>query len=76
MPISYHCDNCAVTAPTLDGWTIVSVMFLHDVSTAPPPGGRTLDLTAPDLMFHAAACRDAWCEAAGLTPPGGAPGKA
>ena len=69
MPISYHCDNCDVTAATLDGWTIVSVMLLHDVSNAPPPGGRTLDATLPDLLFHAEACANAWREKAGLAAP-------
>jgi hypothetical protein len=71
MPVSYHCDNCEATAPALDGWSIVSVMFLHPVSEPPtsPPGGRTLESTAPDLLFHAETCRDAWCARAGLAAP-------
>jgi len=69
MPISYHCDNCDVEAASLDGWLIVSVMFIHNVPNAPPPGGRTLDTTLPDLLFHAVECRDAWCERAGLVGP-------
>jgi len=69
MPVTYTCDNCGATATSLDGWSIVSVSFLHDTATASPPGGRTLDATAPDKIFHAAACLDAWCTAASVTPP-------
>jgi len=70
MPVSYHCDNCEVTADSLTGWFIVSVGFLHYMLDAPnPPGGRMLDSTAPDLLFHNTTCRDAWCVKAGLTAP-------
>lgn len=66
MPISYKCDNCEVTATTLDGWLIVSVSLLHDVANAPPPGGRTLDQTLPDLLYHDQACLTAWRTKAGI----------
>jgi hypothetical protein len=70
MPASYGCDNCEVTADSLDGWLIVSVQYMYmDPNQPTPPGGRTLASTAPDLMFHNATCRDAWCEQANLTPP-------
>jgi hypothetical protein len=70
MAVTYHCDNCDMTADTLAGWIFVSVLFLHDDPNVPsPPGGRMLDYTAPDLLFHAATCRDAWCAKAGLTAP-------
>jgi hypothetical protein len=69
MPITYHCDNCDVTTDSLAGWLIVSVQFIHDDPSASPLGGRTLDHTAPDLLFHAATCRDAWCMKAGVTAP-------
>ncbi len=70
MAITYHCDNCDVTASTLNGWSIVSVAFLHENPDAPnPPGGRMLDQTLPDLLFHDVACRDAWCTKAEVTVP-------
>ena len=69
MPITYHCDNCDAEAPTLDGWLLVSAAFLHVVPNAPPPGGRMHDATAPDLLFHTAECRNAWCAKAGLDAP-------
>jgi hypothetical protein len=70
MPDPYQCDQCDVTAATLDGWILVQILFLHENPEAPvPPGGRTLDATAPDLRFHTAACRDAWCATAGVTVP-------
>jgi hypothetical protein len=68
MPITYHCDNCDVTSDSLDGWIIVSVMFIHNEPNV-QPSGRTLDSTAPDLLFHAVTCRDAWCTKAGVAPP-------
>jgi hypothetical protein len=70
MPVSYACDHCHTTAPSLAGWFIVSVNFLHeDPNASTPPGGRVLDATAADLLFDTAACRDAWCAAAGLAAP-------
>jgi hypothetical protein len=73
MPISYACDQCGTTAPSLDGWLIVQISFIHVMPNAPPPGGRTLDAMAPDLFFHTAACRDAWLGAAGIPAPPTAP---
>jgi hypothetical protein len=72
MPITYHCDTCGATAPTRAGWLVVSVLFIH-YEPGVQPSGRTLDETAPDLLFHAAACRDAWCAKAGLPVPVAAP---
>jgi hypothetical protein len=69
MPVTYHCDNCDVEAASLVGWSIVSVAFLRDYPDSAPPTGRTLESTAPDLLFHADACRDAWCARAGLAVP-------
>ena len=70
MPTSYHCDFCDVSSDSLDGWLLVAVAFLHmDPSVPTPPGGRTLDSTAPDLLFHAVACRDGWCARAELRSP-------
>lgn len=70
MPTVYHCDNCDVEASSLAGWRIVSVHFLHEQPDLPtPPGGRVHDATAPDLLFHTAACRVAWCAKAGLDAP-------
>jgi hypothetical protein len=68
MPISYQCDNCEITAASLDGWLVVSVMFIH-YAPGVQPSGRMLDATAPDLLFHDAACRAAWCSQAGLAAP-------
>jgi hypothetical protein len=69
MPTTYHCDHCDVEATSLDGWLIASVTFIHIEPNMPPPGGRTLDSTAPDLLFDKAECRDAWCAKAGLDVP-------
>jgi len=61
MPITYTCEGCGVTADSLDGWKMVSVVYLYeDPHAAFPPGGRTIEGTAPDILFHAAECRDAW----------------
>jgi hypothetical protein len=68
MPTTYACDNCGQTATSLDGWYIVSVMFLHTEPNL-QPSGRTLDSTAPDLLFHAVTCRDVWCTKAGVASP-------
>src|SRR4030095_2838439 len=74
MPATYKCDRCDEAAPSLAGWFLVSVSFLHEDPNQPtPPGGRTLDATAPDRMFHSTTCRDAWCAAAGLAAPGTRP---
>jgi hypothetical protein len=49
---------------------MVSVVFVYESPDAPnPPGGRTQEGIAPDLVFHDAACRDAWCEKAGIAAP-------
>jgi hypothetical protein len=70
MAVTFQCDECGFTAANVDGWIIVSVNFLHNDPTIPtPPGGRILDSTADDLLFHVAACRDAWCTQAGIPPP-------
>lgn len=68
--IAYTCDHCGATAHTLEGWLIISVNFLHINSTiAFPPGGRTLDSSVPDLLFHTAECCDAWCAQAHVERP-------
>jgi hypothetical protein len=75
MPVSYKCEMCTQTADSLVGWLLLSVLFVHMNAEAPtPPSGRTLDATAPDLLFHNAACREAWCTKAGLAVPDGAGG--
>lgn len=77
MPVSYACDHCGHTAPSIAGWFMVSVQLLHDEPSVPfPPGGRTLDSTLPDFLFDTPACRDAWCAAAGLAGPEQAPANA
>ena len=71
MPTTYVCETCHATSPSLDGWLIVSVQFIHLDPAAPfPPGGRMLDSTAPDLLFDKLACREAWCARADLADPG------
>jgi len=46
---------------------MISLSLLHDDPAVPtPPGGRTLDSTLPDFLFHVAACRTAWLTAKGL----------
>jgi hypothetical protein len=70
MPITYHCDTCGTEATSLDGWLVVSVQFISYAPGMPnPPGGRTLNATAPDLLFHASECRKAWCEGAKVAEP-------
>lgn len=70
MPTAYVCEVCRATATTLDGWLIVSAQFISiDPLKQTPPGGRTLDYTAPDLVFDKLECRDAWCAKADVTPP-------
>ena len=67
MATIYRCDNCETLSDSLTGWCIISVQFLSNNPTVPtPPGGRTLDYTAPDLLFDTVACRDAWCTKAGV----------
>jgi len=67
MPITYACDQCGATATSLAGWLMISLSLLHDDPAVPtPPGGRTLDSTLPDFLFHVAACRTAWLTAKGL----------
>jgi hypothetical protein len=69
MPVTYHCDNCDVTASSLAGWKIVSIVFIYENPDATnPPGGRTQEGVAPDLLFHEEACRSAWLTRAGVTP--------
>lgn len=60
MPISYTCDHCGTIASSLDNWLIVSINLIRMIPNQPPPGGRTLDSTLPDLLFHEQACLDAW----------------
>lgn len=73
MSLIFTCETCQATAPSLDGWHIVSVQFLHNDSTFPvPPGGRVLDAAVPDYVFDTIECRAAWCERAGVTIPEGA----
>lgn len=75
MPTAYVCDTCHQTSTSLEGWYIVSANFIHiDPSIPNPPGGRTLDSTAPDLLFDKTECRSAWCEKAGVPDPGPVPG--
>ncbi len=70
MPTTYECDHCGQTAASLDGWLMVSVNFLHMNPGLPaPPGGRTLDSTAPDLLFDKPECRAAWCASAAIPEP-------
>jgi hypothetical protein len=67
MPTTYSCDHCGQTAASLSGWLMVSIQFIHDDPNVPfPPGGRMLDSTLPDLLFHTVDCRDAWCGEKGL----------
>ena len=70
MPTTYACDQCGTTAPSLDGWQIVSVNMIYVQPGLPsPPGGRTLESTLPDYIFDTPTCRAAWCEAHGLPAP-------
>jgi hypothetical protein len=70
MAVTFQCDECGLTSSDVTGWTIVSVQFLHNDPTVPtPPGGRMLDATADDKLFHQASCRDAWCAKASVTVP-------
>jgi hypothetical protein len=72
MPDTYQCNNCDVTADSLDGWHFVVVGYFHVDGGQPPPGGKTLDAIQPDLVFHAVSCRDAWAARAGISPPAAA----
>jgi uncharacterized protein (DUF2237 family) len=69
MPTNYTCDNCSVTATSLVGWHSVVVGFFYDTEVSGPPSGRVLSAANPQLIFHEIACRDAWCERAGVEPP-------
>jgi hypothetical protein len=69
MATTYKCDNCEVTATSLTGWYSVVVGFFYDTEVTGPPGGRVLEAANPQLVFHDVACRDAWAERAGVTPP-------
>jgi hypothetical protein len=76
MPTSYQCDECGAAIATLYDALVISVAFLHyapGMPTTGQPTGRMLDATVPDLLFHDAACRAAWCAKAGVTPPEGTP---
>lgn len=65
--ISYKCDNCEVTATSLGDWEIVQIQLLHNDPKMPtPPGGITVDMTYPYLIFDTKQCRDTWLERAGL----------
>jgi len=66
MPIMYHCDHCDTTAESLTGWLIVSVQLFHQDPDTPFSGGRTLDATLPELLFHEQSCFDAWRGSASL----------
>jgi len=72
MAEAYTCDHCGATAASLDDWFFVVVGHFHVAGGQPPPGGKTLDAALPDLVFDTEACRDAWCAAAQVPPPGGA----
>ena len=62
--------SCKATATSLTGWFIVSVTFLHNDPNQPnPPGGRTQDAIAPDLLFDKLECRSAWCAKADVPEP-------
>lgn len=71
MATTYACDHCGATATNLTEWFIVAVHFLFDnPGVTQAPGGRTLQASAPDLLFDTIECRQAWCEQAGVTDPG------
>ena len=65
MPVIYQCEMCETTAESSDGWQVVSVSVLH-VDASVSLGGRTLDMTYPDLWFDTKQHRDEWLETAGL----------
>lgn len=70
MPTTYACDHCHTTSSTLDGWLLVAVQFYSMNPSVPtPPGGRTFDGQAPELLFDTVECRDAWCAQAAITAP-------
>jgi len=69
----YHCDHCGTTAASLEGWLIVSIQLLHEDPNTPFPGGRTLDATLPDLLFHDLSCFEEWRQPARLSVPERAP---
>jgi hypothetical protein len=70
MATTYTCDNCGATAPTLDNWYTIQLGFFSEGPAAPPPGSRSFNGATPTLIFHELACRQAWCEQAGVTDPG------
>jgi hypothetical protein len=72
MADTYTCDHCGATAESLDDWQFVVVGFFHVAGGQPPPGGKTLDATLPDLVFDTQACLDAWRAEVHLTAPRGA----
>jgi hypothetical protein len=71
MAATYACDHCGVTTPDPTDWLIVAVHFMFtNPGVRQAPGGRTLQASAPDLLFDTIECRQAWCEQAGVTDPG------
>jgi len=71
MPITYACEHCQKRAASMAGWKMISIAYLWDNPAAHlmPPSGRTLEATAPDLLFDSDACRDAWAAAHALPIP-------
>lgn len=74
MPATYACDNCGATTGDIAEWLIVAIQFVfNNPGITQPPGGRTQQAAAPDLVFDTIECRAAWCEKAGITDPGEIP---
>jgi hypothetical protein len=74
MATTYICEICHKTTQDITDWYIVSVQFVHTNPMTPyPPGGRTQQAIAPDLVFDTLTCRSAWCQKAGVDDPGPVP---
>jgi hypothetical protein len=74
MAATYSCEICGATTEDATAWLMASVQFVHTNPIVPyPPGGRTQQAIAPDLMFDKLECRQAWCERAGVPDPGPVP---
>jgi hypothetical protein len=69
MAVTYHCDNCEVTATSLNSWYFVVVGHFHVDGGLPAGMDKMLDATNPDLVFHSIECRNAWCAKTGVEPP-------
>lgn len=74
MATTYGCDTCGATSQDITDWFVVAVQFVHtNPAITGPPGGRTQQSMAPDLVFDTIECRQAWCEKAGVADPGPIP---